>query len=234
MSENKAIVPIAMPGTHERFLDYFNTQEQPTGQHVLDLGAGHGAFTKRLYDMGFAVQACDLFPEAFYFEEIPCKKVDITSAFPYEDNSFDMIIAIEVSEHILDHENFFKEAFRILKPGGRFYITTPNMMSLKSRIRFLFSGFFYSFGPLDHDNYNGLQHLASRTLDQYNYIAYKYGFAHAELAIDREQKASRWWKVFLAPCIFIHQKVRKTGTLHNQRKLLLGRILFLKFRKKKA
>lgn len=226
------IKPIAMPGTHRKFLEFFTNKAEPTALKVLDLGAGHGAFTQKLYVMGYNVQACDLFPEYFEFDKVPCKKVDVTEPFPYSDNTFDIIIAIEVSEHVLDHEVFFKEANRILKSGGRLYLSTPNILSMKSRMRFFYSGFFYSFKPLELNNHDGLQHIASLTLDQYNYLGLKYGFNTIEFDIDKKQSTSKWLLFFFAPLLFIHQKVKKIGKIHNQRKLLLGRLLFLTFRKK--
>jgi len=45
------------------------------------------------------------------------------------DCSFDIITAIEVIEHIPDDSRFVREVFRILKPGGIFYLTTPNGIS---------------------------------------------------------------------------------------------------------
>jgi 2-polyprenyl-3-methyl-5-hydroxy-6-metoxy-1,4-benzoquinol methylase len=153
------IKPITMPGTHQRFLEFFRGKAEPTSLKVLDMGAGHGAFSQKLYEMGYDVQACDLFPELFEFDKIGCTKADITKPFPYTDNTFDLIIAIEVSEHIIDHEVFFSECSRILKPGGKLYITTPNVLSLKSRIRFLLSGFMLAFNPLELKNYDGLQHV---------------------------------------------------------------------------
>jgi SAM-dependent methyltransferase len=224
------IKPITMPGTHQRFLEYFKKQEEQVSCKVLDMGAGHGAFSQRLFNMGYDVHACDLFPEIFEFDKITCTKVDITKPFPYPDNTFDLIIAIEVSEHIADHEMFFSESGRILKPGGRLYITTPNILTLKSRIRFLFSGFFLAFNPLQLDNYDGLQHISSLTLDQYNYIAVKHHFDTADLSIDREQSTSKWWLFFLYPLIWLYPKVKKINPKHNTRKLLLGRLLFLKFK----
>jgi SAM-dependent methyltransferase len=224
------IKPITMPGTHERFLEFFKKQKEPVSLKVLDLGAGHGAFSQRLYNMGYNVEACDLFPEIFEFDKVKCTKVDITKPFPYDDHSFDLIIAIEVSEHVADHEIFFSECSRVLKHGGRLYITTPNILTLKSRIRFLFTGFFLAFNPLQLDNYDGLQHVASLTPDQYNYIAVKNGFGTAEINVDREQKTSRWWLIILFPLIWLYPRVKKISTQHNQRKLLLGRLLFLIFK----
>lgn len=230
MEEIKAIT---MPGTHARFLEFFKRQAEPASLKVLDLGAGHGAFTKKLYEMGYDVHACDLFPELFEFDKIDCVKVDITKTFPYPDNFFDLIIAIEVSEHILDHETFFAETSRILKPTGKLYISTPNILSMKSRMQFLFSGFFFSFKTLELKNYNGLQHVASLTLDQYDYLAVKHGFKPAEFDIDRKQSTSKWLLFMLLPALLISHKAKKTDNKHNSRKLLLGRLLFLTFKNNK-
>lgn len=227
------IKPITMPGIHERFLEFFQKKSEPVNMKVLDLGAGHGAFTQRLYDMGYNVHACDLFPEVFEFDKVECKNVDITDSFPYPDNTFDLVISIEVSEHILDHENFFSETNRILKPKGKLYISTPNILSMKSRMKFLFRGFHYSFEPLELTNYDGLQHVSALTLDQYNYLAVKNNFKPAELEIDRNQSTSKWWLFVLFPLIYINQVLKKTDAIHNQKKLLLGRLLFLTFKSNK-
>ena len=212
------------------FLSSLSVNRESTDAKILDVGAGHGAFSKQLHEMGYQVSACDLFPEIFYYDQIECKKVDITQSFPYEDNSFDMIMAIEVMEHINDHENFFKEASRILKPNGRLYISTPNILSLKSRIRFLFSGFYYSFQPLNLKNYDGLQHVASLTVDQYNYIAIRQGFRAAEVEIDKKQTTSQWLLAFFSPFLWLYPRLKKIGQIHNTKKLLLGRLLLLTFR----
>jgi SAM-dependent methyltransferase len=73
---------------------------------------------------------------------------DLRMPFKLPDLSFDTVLAFEVLEHIKDnparetdmgwiaHFNFsglgnvFAETFRVLKPGGRFFITTPNAISV--------------------------------------------------------------------------------------------------------
>ncbi len=228
------IEPIAMPGTHQSFLKYFKKFGHAKNLKILDIGAGHGAFTKKLYDEGYDVSACDLFPEIFRFDKVVCQKADITKELPYPDNSFDLVIAIEVSEHIIDHEQFFKEINRILKPQGQLYLSTPNILSLKSRFRFLFRGFFYSFGKLDLANNDGLQHVASLTLDQYNYIALRNGFTIANYDIDKKQNTSTWLLLLIFPFIWINNTLRKISNFHNMKTLLLGRLLFLSFESRKT
>ena len=226
------IKAITMPGVHSSFLKFFEGRSEPEGMKILDVGAGEGALTQSLHKMGYHMQACDLFPENFRFPEVSCEKVDITLSFPYEDKSFDRVIAVEVTEHILDHELFFSEVNRILKPGGKLYVTTTNVLSMRSRIRYLFRGFLFAFNPLEMDNYNGRQHVASLNLDQYNYLAVKHGFGQAEYDIDRQQSTSRYLRLLFLPLMFITQLIKGYSKMHNQKKLLLGRLLFMVFQKK--
>ena len=226
------IKPIAIPQVHARFYPFFESVcSGKTDLQVLDVGAGHGAFTQKLFEAGYEVEACDLFPEIFYFDQVACKKADLTQPLPYEADSFDIIIAIEVMEHILDHEVFFAECRRILKKGGSLLISTPNILSLKSRVRFLFSGFYYSFKPLELENNDGLQHIASLTINQYEYLGVRNGLKLFEFDIDKKQNSSRWL-LFLYPFIWLHAKWNKLDLrIHNHLKLLTGRILFMRFMK---
>ena len=56
---------------------------------------------------------------------------------PAESNSYDVVIAGEVIEHLIDTDHFLKEIKRMLKPGGMLIITTPNLASWYNRIRLL-------------------------------------------------------------------------------------------------
>ena len=44
----------------------------------------------------------------------------------FEDESFEVVTAIEVMEHVADLDGTIREMHRVLRPGGRFFITTPN------------------------------------------------------------------------------------------------------------
>ena len=230
-SNKEELRPITMPGVHSRFLKFFTEKSEPAGLKILDLGAGEGALTQKLYLMGYEMSACDFNPEAFRFNELSCDGVDITGPFPYSDGSFDLVIAVEVTEHILDHENFFREINRILKPGGRLYISTPNILSMKSRFRFLFRGFTYGFNPLNMKQYDGMQHVASLSLDQYNYLAIKHGFTEAEFGIDRRQSTSRWLLALFRPLMILSRAIKRYSPMPNRKDLLLGRLLFMVFSK---
>lgn len=45
--------------------------------------------------------------------------------FPFPDCTFDSLLSSQVFEHIFEPENFLKEAYRVLKPGGFFLLTVP-------------------------------------------------------------------------------------------------------------
>ena len=48
-----------------------------------------------------------------------------------EDNSVDFVVTFQVIEHIQDDKMFLREIYRVLKPGGKVILTTPNsVMSL--------------------------------------------------------------------------------------------------------
>ena len=57
--------------------------------------------------------------------------------FKFNDNFFDIVVAGEVIEHILDTDFFFNEIKRVLKSNGFLILSTPNTASLGRRILLL-------------------------------------------------------------------------------------------------
>lgn len=230
MTETAARAPqeLAVPGTHARVVALMQL-EVPAGGRVLDIGAGEGALSKRLLEAGFQVEACELYPEMFKVPGVVCRQVDATGELPYEDNSLDAAVAVEVVEHLESHRMLFTEAARVLKPGGKLLFTTPNILSLKSRIRFLFTGYFYSFGPLDPAEHNPVrQHIAPFTLDRYQFLLHRCGLRLARASTDKIQNSSRFW-YWMAPLIRLCARRawgdRPQVRMQNSREALLGRKL---------
>ena len=116
----------------------------------LDIGAGAGDLinlVSRRLDV--APHACDYTDELM---QLPGQKVDVcdlnTDPLPYADNTFDLVTFTEVIEHIEHHQDALREIYRVLKDDGYLIVTTPNILNIKSRLRFLFFGFWNLFGPL--------------------------------------------------------------------------------------
>jgi len=123
----------------------------PKGK-VLDLGCGDGDYAKRLKDLGFDVIAGDIDIVRFkYKNEIEFKHCDITKEMPFSANHFDYVLLMEVVEHLRNPYVVMPEINRIIKTNGSLVMSTPNILNLKSRLRFLFEGAYEYFRepPLD-------------------------------------------------------------------------------------
>ena len=121
-----------------RLVDYSN-------EHIkaLDIGCYDGTITKLIKDK---IVNCDMYgidysnnTEKLVKEKgINFKKVDLNKGIDFPDNTFDIIFAGEIIEHIYDTDLFIREVKRVLKPNGKFIITTPNVVSFGRRIMHLF------------------------------------------------------------------------------------------------
>jgi SAM-dependent methyltransferase len=194
-----------------------------------------GALSRRLSDAGYRVTACDLFPEFFRVPEVECLPVDEDGTLPYQDQSIDVAYGVELVEHMENPGRFFKEAARVLKPGGDLIITTPNILSLKSRLGFLLTGYTYSFPPLDPDVRDPVrQHITPLTLDGYRWRLKQAGFDIVEVAVDKYQSTSLWAS-FLLPLVWIGswRTSRESGNAwsQNQFHMLYGRTLMIRARR---
>jgi len=69
---------------------------------------------------------------------VPHVWISGSSPCPVEDNFFDVVIAGDLIEHLMDTDAFLVELYRILRPNGYLLITTPNLAWWWSRFRFLF------------------------------------------------------------------------------------------------
>lgn len=207
----------------------------PAETRVVDIGAGMGALSRRLSDLGYRVFACDLFPEFFRVPEVDCLPVSDDGRLPYDDASLDVAFGVELVEHLEETERLFGEVARVLKQGGELIITTPNILSLKSRLGFLFTGYAYSFPPLDPEVRDPVrQHITPLTLDGYRWRLKQAGFDIVEVAVDKYQSTSLW-SSFLIPFVWLGtlKASRKSHNAwqQNQLRMLFGRTLMIRARR---
>jgi SAM-dependent methyltransferase len=95
--------------------------------HVLDLGAGAGVVAQMNF-RGRAARVCgvDPDPRVAANPHLDEGKVGTGERIPYPNESFDLVLADNVLEHLADPESVFREVHRVLKPGGLFLAKTPN------------------------------------------------------------------------------------------------------------
>ena len=123
---------------HER-VDLFRRYVDGPGRRVLDLGCRDGALT-RAYTEGNDVVGVDADREALAEAEqlgIETHWADLDEPLPFEDASFDVVVAGELLEHLRDPRQTVAEARRVLRPGGTLVGSVPNAYRLKNRLRFL-------------------------------------------------------------------------------------------------
>ncbi len=99
---------------------------------LLDIGCGGGKFLNSMQNIGWTVEGVEFNPSAVQ----TCRDAGLKvfqgelsdAAFP--DNTFDIVTARHVIEHISTPGPFVAEIFRILKPGGKMILRTPNSRAL--------------------------------------------------------------------------------------------------------
>src|SRR4030088_2899253 len=149
------IRPISHRSTNDKVLQLVLPFIKP-GIRVADIGAGEGFFSPLLGDhiktkLGIqpseVITACDIFPEYFRYPAVRCLKISADGRLPYEDSSIDVACSLEVIEHVEDQFAFARELHRILRPGGLAIISTPNVLNMNFRWRYMHSGFTALFDP---------------------------------------------------------------------------------------
>lgn len=112
----------------------------PAGR-MLDIPSGPGYFALRAQEAEFDVLAAEIDESAHVFPQVKYVKVDASTALPFETDHFDYIVSIEGIEHLENQFLFLRECARVLKKGGRLFLTTPNASSLENRFYFFLTGF---------------------------------------------------------------------------------------------
>ena len=132
-------------GLHEALLP--RLASVPKDAAILDLGCGSGAWRTRLAAAGFTrltgVDQVPPLPERFAAPRPLLIAADLeqpASALASLRGTCDLVTSIEVVEHIANQGVFWDLVADLLRPGGQALVTTPNLHSLPSRLRWLLSG----------------------------------------------------------------------------------------------
>jgi 2-polyprenyl-3-methyl-5-hydroxy-6-metoxy-1,4-benzoquinol methylase len=128
----------------------------------LDVGCGYGQLGEAITKLGFCVYGIEAQNEAVKKSKKRLEKViplDLTNfkkvqkalkKLPVKSLGFDAIVFSDVLEHIADPLGVLIFYKRFLKPGGRIYVSLPNMANWEQRFKILLGNFNYQdSGVLD-------------------------------------------------------------------------------------
>lgn len=121
------------------------------GVSLADIGAGLGASSRWLWPRAEKVWLVD---HAVQRNDLPAhvqyKVGDLNDSWPLETVSVDLLISLEVIEHLENPRRFFREMHRVLVPGGTAFISTPHNLNLMARLLFLLKGQHRHFQDLSY------------------------------------------------------------------------------------
>lgn len=120
---------------------------------ILEIGAAQGNFIAACELLGYSCQGIEPYEPAIKVSQELSKRLNIkmeikkgiAENIPYDDNTFDLVIANSVMEHVRDVEKVFNEIVRVLKPTGAFYFVTTSILCPKQDEIRLFP--FFSWYP---------------------------------------------------------------------------------------
>jgi SAM-dependent methyltransferase len=109
----------------------FLLSQAGAGERALDLGCGGGEFTAMLAEAGVDSVGVEVAPAAVTRARerhagLDFRLARIDDPLPLEDNSFALVWASEVIEHVADTARWLSEVRRVLVPQGRLLLTAPS------------------------------------------------------------------------------------------------------------
>jgi SAM-dependent methyltransferase len=117
----------------------------PRGGVLVDLGCGSGAALDALsgffeLSVGLDIHTSRLETRAGPIQGWRFIKADLNGSFPLPSEHASAVLANQVIEHIANPDHFLAETRRILRPGGVFVLTTPNVRYIRHLFRLVVMG----------------------------------------------------------------------------------------------
>ena len=164
--DNQNYLKIRVLKTFENLIKTFFNRNIYDLKNSLDLGSADGSFVKVLKEKGFNALGLDI--KDLNFEN---------DKFTQKDDTFDLITAISVIEHLSNPNNFLTEVKRVLKKDGFFILVTPNW-------KFDMKNF-----------YNDPTHIKPYTTTSINFLLESFKFKNIKIVPWLVCKPSWMWKI---------------------------------------
>lgn len=126
----------------------------PASTRVLDVGSGSGAIGRALKMQG-VTNLCAVEVDAEAREHAKDIYTEVASDISeFSGRTFDLIILLDVLEHVTDPQGLYGDAMKLLAPGGKVLISLPNVAHWSVRIPLLFGNFdYYNRGIMDRTHF---------------------------------------------------------------------------------
>ena len=159
----------AVGGLHEFIAP--EIQRLPRSTPILDLGCGSGAWIARLQQLGFTdLTGIDMNPPDFSFAQFVV--ANLNSDRPALRRKYGLVTSFEVIEHLENVGGLMGTISDALAPDGFAIITTPNIHSLRSRVKFALTGKLPTF-----DEKGEPTHITPIWLPALKKVAARYGLS---------------------------------------------------------
>ncbi len=121
-------------------------QQHPGGGVLVDVGCGSGKLSSFVGDRFHRYIGVD----AVRYDDLPSQTEFIsfdldTGKAPLPEGFADVVCAVEIIEHLENPRAFMRELVRLTKPGGLVIVTTPNQLSLLSKLTLILKNQFNAF-----------------------------------------------------------------------------------------
>lgn len=182
---------------HHRIIDLFH--EEKLG-FVSDIPAADGRLARCLAGLGFVIVCGDI-DTSRQCNELRWVRLNLNHRWPYRDECFDYVICTEGVEHLENPWHLIREAKRVLKVGGKLFLSTPNILSIKSRLSGLLYGFPNYFHYMIERDSRSPQELSVDHINPIGFLELRRILARNGFFIERitpnryQKKYSLWYRL---------------------------------------
>lgn len=116
-------------------------EREGSGKKILDLGCADGSLLEPLAkkNLVFGVEITESLSQKTRAKGLNVVKADLEKGIPFGSKTFDIVVAAQIIEHIVNTDFFLAECNRVLKKNGKLVLSVPNINTLFSPlILFLF------------------------------------------------------------------------------------------------
>lgn len=193
---------------------------------ILDIGCGDGVYEgyiesklrNKVWLCGVDISTEQLKKSEKIFDVL--KEVDVDNQkLPFKDSYFDLIICSEVMEHLFFPQNVISEAARLLRKGGLFIITVPNIGALHIRLNILLRAWspsvnfpsskhhirFYNFNDIKDITKENFEIITEGGAGSLLFGRWNAGF-YLPMPRFMQVFANKYFKSFAGGCLFLFKK----------------------------